>query len=214
MNPYKANLISEAEKIDSRIAEKSIVDYGIVTAVSSNRVDVNLQAKATAWGEDVGIVELKSVELLFPVSSGLSFEMEVKVGDSVLLLGLKNYVQSVASITEPAKPEMPFKYSRENIKAVPLSSLRSIGSSTGQSSLYMRAKAGKLQVKNATKSLYTALDSFETAIQTFSSSTSQASLTAGAGSSASLASALNVLLASMNASIATAKADLASIMEA
>lgn len=233
MNLYDGQQFSEAQVIDSRIDAREFADYGYITAVNGGAVDVMLDAPATVWGNAVSNVELKNIELLFPVASGLSLEIEVKAGDQVLLLGLRTYVQAVANVKAQVslireKPASPFMYSRETIKAIPLSSLRTIGTGAGQSSLYMRAKAAKLQVKNSTRSLFTVLDNFEqavkdfnTAVTTFSNTTSQASLTAGGASAPSLATAINALLATMNASLVTAgtnintaKTQLAEILEA
>jgi hypothetical protein len=165
VNLYDGQKFSEAQVIDSRIDAKEFADYGYVTAVNGGLVDVMIDAPVTVWGEAVSNVEIKGIELLFPVASGLSLEIEVKVGDQVLLLGLRTYVQNVASVKEQAslireKPASPFMYSRETLKALPMSSLRAVGTGADQSSLYMRAKAAKLQVKNAEESLATVLSDF------------------------------------------------------
>ena len=134
-------------------------------------------------------------------------EYPVAVGDGVLLIGMRRYVKTVAT-PAPVAPIQYASYAKDTLKAIPLSDL------TAGSTMYMRSKAGKLQVKNATKSLFTVLDNFEAAIQTFSSSTSQSALSAASATSASLATALNLLLATMNATVTTAKLDLAAILEA
>jgi len=228
MNADQSTTVSLQDVVQSNIESKYFSDYGRVTAVYQTGgivTTVDLTLAATAFIKN-GLNQPNNVygiEVLYPATAGLSFEIPVAVGDGMLLVGTRTLIESVSSVSSaPTNPTMNTMYSKETFKAIPLSSLKS------SSTMYMRVKDGKLQVKNATKSLFTALDNFEAAVisvnnavTTFSSATSTASLTAAGASAPTLATALNLLLTTMNASLvsagtslSTAKTDLAGILEA
>lgn len=165
---FKAMSTSEAQVIDSRIFSNYFSDYGIVKSVSEGKVDVILASTGSVWGKDTGEIIVPGVEILYPSSSGLSVEYEVKAGDGVLLIGLRTYIETVKGLSSAEKPKANMRYALENMKAIPLSVIRDDSgvivtvkednySIENKSGLIVKSVDDKLTIKNADKSLATVL---------------------------------------------------------
>ena len=194
--------------INSNIDSKYFADYGTIIATHGTPV-VTVDVQHNAYGFGTTTNTTYNVEVLYPATAGFSMEYPVAVGDGVLLIGLRRYVQTVAT-PAPVAPIQYASYAKDTLKAIPLSDLQS------NSTMYMRSKAGKLQIKNATQSLYTILNNLQLASQTFGTTaaplftTLATSVPSGAASFTSLAAAATTMATSLSA-VATA---LAAIMEA
>jgi hypothetical protein len=108
--------------IDNIIGNHFIIDYGFITAVSSDKkfVDVKHIIKPVDnEGQEMPETITKKVELLFSTSSYFSLKFEVAVGDGVLLLGTKDYIGDISGKTFPEIAEYILHYKQENLKALP-----------------------------------------------------------------------------------------------
>ena len=161
MTPDDSIRLSLQDIIKSNIDAKYMADYGTVTAVYGTPVaTVDVQHNAYGFIDTNGNPQPNfsyAVEVLYPATAGFSMEYPVAVGDGVLLIGMRRYVKTVAT-PAPVTPIQYASYAKDTLKAIPLSDL------TAGSTMYMRSKGGKLQVKNATQSLYTVLNNLITHI--------------------------------------------------
>ena len=97
--------------------------------------------------------------MLYMSSSSISFDVQPKEGDPVLLIGLKRNVPSTSTpMPLPAKPISNDSYDMSTMKAIPLSAIN------GASGVTFRAKDGKLRIRNSTVSLYKALNDLTSAL--------------------------------------------------
>jgi hypothetical protein len=114
--------LTEREVTDSIIASNFIIDYGFISSVSADKklVDVKHIVKPTT-GEDEVLQETltKNVELLFPCSSNFQLIWDVEVGDGVILLGMKDYVEKIADKKQPEAANFFLHYKQETLKAIP-----------------------------------------------------------------------------------------------
>ena len=100
-----------------------IVDYGVVTAVNSDKtVNVTHSALLTYINGDIAKpTTTNNVEVLFPASASFGQTWPIAKGDGVLLVGLKNPVMTTEGIEAPTQPlsEYPH-YVQDTLKAIPL----------------------------------------------------------------------------------------------
>lgn len=206
-----ASLISNKQLMESFLKNKTILDYGTILDITSDGLSCSVQHQVLDIFNGKVITKplvTKKVELLYLNSSSISFDTTPKVGDPVLILGLRRFINSTKTpMPGPYAPLVPVAYERSNMKAIPLSAIN------GQSGLIFRAKNGKLRLRNTTVSLFKIISDQENAIATFSNSASQASISAGGGSSASLATAINALLSTLNASMITLANEISALLE-
>jgi hypothetical protein len=205
---------TERDVIEAIIGATFIADFGVVSAWPSTvgnktKVDVQHAIKPKIVGVQVADpTETKGVEILWPGGGGqFSQEWDLAVGDPVLLIGLKDFVDTVASGL-PSIPDWPMHYTQETMKAIP------VGAFKAGSAVAMTVSGGLVQLKNASASLYTILNNLMSAINTFSNAAAQGAITTGGASSVALASAINVLLAAMNASIVSVTTLLGQLLKA
>lgn len=100
-----------------------LVDIGIVTAVSSDKthVDVRHIVLPIVLGTQLDATETKNVELLFPGGGSMfSAQWDMAVGDTVLLLALKDYIDPVGGVAAPIPPVSGAHYTQDTMKAIPL----------------------------------------------------------------------------------------------
>ena len=148
--------------IRQTIAASFICDYGIVKAVNSDKtVDVTHAVQGQYIdGTNMPVTVTKSVEVVFPGSAGLAITWPIAVGDGVLLVGLKNFVNSTKSIQPPTNPPTEFPhYNQDTLKAIPLQNIASPAFTINVDN------AGLGQIKNASKSLFTVLQELIQGIQ-------------------------------------------------
>lgn len=208
-------LVTEKMMLESVINNKFIADYGTIKSISSDgkTCDVQHMVLQTFGGKAIDTPLLtREIEILYMSSSSISFDVQPKEGDPVLLIGLKRNVPSTSTpMPLPAKPISNDSYDMSTMKAIPLSAIN------GASGVTFRAKDGKLRIRNSTVSLYKALNDLTSAISAFSSLTSQSALTAtnatGGGFTVGLVTALNLLLSTMNTSLVSVANEISSLLE-
>lgn len=113
--------LTERDVITSIINNYYILDYGFVTAVKNNTVDVtHATILKTNQGNEIKQTVTQNIELLTVATGGLAIDFDVQEGDKVLLLGLKTYIPKVEEVTQAKPQTAPIHYSRETLKALPL----------------------------------------------------------------------------------------------
>lgn len=114
---------SDRDLITSVINTFYILDYGFVSTVNDDgTVDVtHAKRLKTRYGDSLDPTKTKSVELLTLSGKGFSINWDIKQGDQVLLLGLKDYIPSVEDVTSATETTVYLHYTRETLKAFPLS---------------------------------------------------------------------------------------------
>ena len=155
---YQAFLKTDAEIIDSRIANSYIVDYGKVIKVNDNKT-VNVQhivrtvlLNGTVLPPNISV----GVEVLFPQSASFGMSWTIAVDDPVLLLGFRDYVPNTATAKcaiDNEEPEIFSHYKKDNLKAVPMCGIGNANT------VVINEKDGKLIIKNGDASLLTLIES-------------------------------------------------------
>lgn len=122
---------SEASLIDNIISTTFIVDFGTVTAVQVNTINgqpvtvvsvqhaIELNKRGTILPPTV----TPGIEVLWPSSAGLSERGSIAIGDTVLLVGFKDFVVSVAN-PGPAPASNQLHYCQETLRAIPLGTFK------------------------------------------------------------------------------------------
>ena len=114
--------LTERSLIESILSSFYIVDYGFIKKVNGDKTVNVIHAKRlkTISGENLAQVETKNIEVLTLSTAGISFNLEYKSGDKVLLLGLKNLVEKVEDTKLATESKIYTHYSRSTLKAIPL----------------------------------------------------------------------------------------------
>jgi hypothetical protein len=114
---------SDRDLIESILAQFFIVDYGFVSAVNADKtVNVTHAIKPqTTEEKSLEAITTENVQVLTISSAELSLSFPVSKGDKVLLLGLKNPITNVDDVTSAVEQTSRLHYSRETLKAVPMS---------------------------------------------------------------------------------------------
>ncbi len=208
---YNYLKMSDAQLMDSRIANTYIVDIGIVKSVTDNKSVTVLHSTrdVTIGGDKFPEVVSNNVEVLFPMMGGLSIEGEIKVGDIVLLIGTRNVVPTTVGITQATFPPDNFHYVQSNLKAIPVAGINTasvaisaLGGvfSLSSSGVVIDSTSGKLRLKNTAGSLYTVINTLNTDLITFATTSSVATTAPQiAAAAATLLTALNSLTAQISA---------------
>ena len=141
-NPVQALRLTDRDLIDSVIASYAIVDYGFVDKVNDDdTVDVvHAKKPMTVNGETLKELKTKKIEVLTFSCAEMAISFKPKKGDKVLLLGLKDYVKESGEVTEATEMSVFLHYSRETMKALPLSAF------SGSAKIRIEAKNGTLKV--------------------------------------------------------------------
>jgi hypothetical protein len=125
----ESHLVTEDENTLDLVSGLYIVDYGIVKSISTDKKTISVYhaTKPVLYNQIDGSETIPQVgkitngiELLYLGSSHLAFIYDVSVGDIVLLLGSKTYVDNIENITQADKPKMYSSYNQENLKALPI----------------------------------------------------------------------------------------------
>jgi len=113
---------TERTLIENLVASFYIVDYGYVAEVNAdgtvNVVHAKLQADLE--GNTFKEIKTKNIEVLALSTNAFSIKWDIKPGDKMLLLGLKDYVREVADVSKATDQEAFIHYRRETLKALPL----------------------------------------------------------------------------------------------
>jgi hypothetical protein len=139
--------------IENLIGTSYVVDLGVVTATDQSTVDVQHAVIQVRYGKELPPTVTRKVEVvwLFPGVWNL------KAGDVVLLLGLKDYVKR-AQGASVSKTDVPLHYTQATLKAVPIRS-------SSAPTVIAVDSANLVQIKNAAASLYTAIQNLVQGIQ-------------------------------------------------
>lgn len=123
MTPMEALKLTDRDLIEKIVESYFIVDYGFISKVQDNGLVDVVHAKkgVTIDGTELPETETHNIELLTISCSEFSLKLTPKIGDNVLLLGLKNYVGTAAKINHATKNDVFLHYKQNTMKAVPLS---------------------------------------------------------------------------------------------
>ena len=141
-NPVQGLRFTDRDLIDSVIASYAIVDYGFVDKVNDDdTIDVvHAKKPMTVNGETLKELKTKKIEVLTFSCAEMAISFKPKKGDKVLLLGLKDYVKESGDVTEATEMSVFLHYSRETMKALPLSAF------SGSAKIKIEANNGTLKV--------------------------------------------------------------------
>ena len=163
--------VNEVDIIHSIIDSSFFADYGIVSTVNSDDTINVTHATLPVYydGNALEKRETYNVEVIYPAGYNMGIKWPIKVGDGVLLIGLKNYIESTNGILEPTdKPDVSVHYTQNTMKAIPLQSVTApkitISTDGKDLSINNTATLGLIQIKNAAKSLETILENILTHI--------------------------------------------------
>lgn len=122
MNPIRALQLTDRDIIKSIVNSCYILDYGLVSKVNADKTVDVIHAKipVLVGGKVLQQIETKGLEVLTVAGGGFSFVFDIKKGDKVLLLGLKNYIKSVGDVDSATETKTALHYSRETMKVFPL----------------------------------------------------------------------------------------------
>ena len=119
--------VTERDLIEAIVGALFMGDFGTVDAVSADKshVDVVHAIKPKVADQQLDATLTKGVEVLWPGGGGaLSIRGTLAKGDPVLLVGLKDYVSTVASGL-PGTTDIPLHYTQETLKAIPCGAFNS-----------------------------------------------------------------------------------------
>lgn len=134
--------LNDRDIIEAIINNYYIVDYGYVTKVIGNKVNVtHATILKTQTAEETKETRTPNVELLTLSTGGLAINPEVKEGDKVLLVGLKTYVPKTKDVTQSKTQPVSLHYSRETLKAIPLCVFN------GEAKVTLGSNEGSLEIK-------------------------------------------------------------------
>lgn len=122
MNIGQMMSLSEQDLITSILQSFFIVDYGYINKVNADKtVNVTHAAKQVMMdGTELPETTTDNVEVLTLSGAGFSVKWDYKASDKVLLLGFKDYVESVDNVEKAEVPKAFMHYNRSTIKAIPL----------------------------------------------------------------------------------------------
>lgn len=116
-----AQQFTDRDLIEAVVNTYFIIDYGVVDKVNGDTVDVtHAKIQELEDGTKLPALKTKGVELLTISTAGLSIKADVKAGDKVLLLGLKDYVPAVKDVCDASAQTAFLHYKRDGMKALPL----------------------------------------------------------------------------------------------
>lgn len=122
MNALAGLKFTDRDLIEKIVESYFIVDYGFISKVQDNgTIDVvHAKKSVTMDGKELPETETHGIELLVFSCAEFSLKLTPKVGDNVLLLGLKNYVETASDIKHATKNDVFLHYQQNTMKAVPL----------------------------------------------------------------------------------------------
>ncbi len=120
---FLAQKYSQKTLIESIVSSFYILDYGFIKNVNTDKtVDVtHAKQLKTLDGVSMPATITTKIEVLTISCAGFSLKIDYKKGDKVLLLGLKNYIPKVKDVTSATETTVYSHYSRDTLKALPLS---------------------------------------------------------------------------------------------
>lgn len=123
MTPLETSRLTDRSLIESVVNNFYILDYGYIHKINANGTIDVMHAKRQQTIEGVELPEsvTKGLEVLTIGCQEFSLQFTLKTGDQVLLLGLKDYIKSVAEVNKPSSQDAFIHYARNTMKALPLS---------------------------------------------------------------------------------------------
>ena len=117
-----AQHFTDRDLIESVVNSYFILDYGVVSKVNADKTVNGTHAKIQELqdGTQLPALETKNLEVLTFCTAGFSINPEVKAGDKVLLLGLKDYVPKAEDVSGATAQTAYLHYKRNTMKALPL----------------------------------------------------------------------------------------------
>jgi hypothetical protein len=123
MNDILANMNKDERfLIDNIIANNYIIDYGFIKSISADKTHVDVEhaiIPVDDKGKDNGKTVTTNVEVMFTGSSYFTMTFDLKIGDSVLLLGSKDFIDDLKNKNTPVTADYFLHYKQENLKAFP-----------------------------------------------------------------------------------------------
>lgn len=137
-----ADQYDDRSLIESIINSYFIIDYGFISGVNADDTINVIHAKKlkARTGKSLPETVTKNIEVLTFSTKGFSISVPYEKGDKVLLLGLKDFVKSVDSVTQATENSFFVHYDRETMKALPLSIFNS------DAKIKVEAKDGNLTI--------------------------------------------------------------------
>ncbi len=108
--------------IEAVVNSYFILDYGIISKVNGDKTVNVTHAKIQELsdGTKLPALETKNLEVLTFSTAGFSVNPDVKEGDKVLLLGLKDYIPNVKEVKGAENQTAYLHYKRDGMKVLPL----------------------------------------------------------------------------------------------
>lgn len=138
----RSQTYTDRDLIESIINSYFILDYGVITKVNDDKT-VNVQharIQVMNDGTKLPALQTNNIELLALSGANFSIDAGTKAGDKVLLLGLKDYVQTVNDVSGASEQTSYVHYKRDNLKALPLCTF------SGESTVQVVAEEGSLKI--------------------------------------------------------------------
>ena len=212
--------LTDREYHESFIGNSYIIDMGIISNISSDKKTVDIIHATLPMKNGIAGQPIKStgIEILWNGCKNFQLQYDLQIGDTVLLVGMKNFIPSVSGLNTPAKPSINLKYTQETMKAIPFSvqpnaqAIIKVTSSemditTKQTTLDIKINGQELKIDSSGitmlggtepfvlgTQLYTQLTTIVTALQTFTTGLTVPTLAAQAASCATaMGTALGLL---------------------
>lgn len=117
-----AQTFSDRDLIESVVNSYFILDYGVISAVNGDKTVNVTHAKIQELsdGTKLPALKTKNLEVLTLSCAGFSVLPDIKQGDKVLLLGLKDYVPKVEEVSGASNQTAYMHYKRDGMKVLPL----------------------------------------------------------------------------------------------
>lgn len=156
--------VSQRDLINSIINSKFMLDYGKIITVNSDKtvnvqhaVPMTLRYPPKDYDSKAHPTTSYNLEVLYIGSSEFSSSFELKVGDPVLLIGLKDYIDDTQNIS--GDPNTTFShYDQNTLKVLPLTGINS------SSQTQINIVNGLFQIKTQQMSLYKVISDLISAI--------------------------------------------------
>lgn len=118
----QAAMYDDGDVFSAMLASRFIVDYGYINKVNGDgTVDITHAVKGVMMdGTELPETVTPEVEVLFPSGEEFALRWQLKAGDRVLLVGLRDYVPKVSAVDKAEPPKAFLHYERGNVKALPL----------------------------------------------------------------------------------------------
>lgn len=117
-----AQKFTDRSLIEAVVNSYFILDYGIISKVNGDKTVNVTHAKIQELsdGTKLPALETKNLEVLTFSTAGFSVNPDVKEGDKVLLLGLKDYIPNVKEVKGAENQTAYLHYKRDGMKVLPL----------------------------------------------------------------------------------------------